>query len=518
MIEEMSSDSRNYRHDLLRHGICTSGICSSYQGTISECLEHHYKTKYQNLGLVGRVEEMRCETPTSKYKVDAIDLTISVFLGVYVAFVLSVTIWLEIVKNKSKRDTSNNRTLTRTQKCLSVFSIFDNMKIIVDVRHQDKDYMPFLQTIRFVLSVLVIFGHVKGFDKITPLLNPDSYEKEAKTWFHLFFSQGKIIVSIFFVISSWLMAIKFFRRLKAEGYVDFGYVVRSTIKRYIRFTSGQILIVALHGTLLVHLFRGPLWETIMGTEHQMCRENWWTNLLYVGNFAVSDGICLIHTWSLSVDFQLTVLGLLILWLTQKKPKYLFLACGLVIIGHIIITFAYLFSNHYKFSVLFTPEVLFVKEWQATWTTTCSNLAALGCGLCIGHFSTKYDKEKFITKKVDYLESLRLTRLLFQVYANLWWLITTVLVVDTPLASMYSMTTWYYSHSRWFTAAYGSTDKEFFIFGIAMLIFGLSQDIGGVFKKSMEWAPMYTMGHLSFGAYIIHYTFLNIEAGLRRTIT
>ncbi|XP_063925049.1 nose resistant to fluoxetine protein 6-like isoform X4 [Zophobas morio] len=290
MIEEMSSDSRNYRHDLLRHGICTSGICSSYQGTISECLEHHYKTKYQNLGLVGRVEEMRCETPTSKYKVDAIDLTISVFLGVYVAFVLSVTIWLEIVKNKSKRDTSNNRTLTRTQKCLSVFSIFDNMKIIVDVRHQDKDYMPFLQTIRFVLSVLVIFGHVKGFDKITPLLNPDSYEKEAKTWFHLFFSQGKIIVSIFFVISSWLMAIKFFRRLKAEGYVDFGYVVRSTIKRYIRFTSGQILIVALHGTLLVHLFRGPLWETIMGTEHQMCRENWWTNLLYVGNFAVSDGI------------------------------------------------------------------------------------------------------------------------------------------------------------------------------------------------------------------------------------
>ena len=51
------------------------------------------------------------------------------------------------------------------------------MKIIVDVRHQDKDYMPFLQTIRFVLSVLVIFGHVKGFDKITPLLNPDSYEK-----------------------------------------------------------------------------------------------------------------------------------------------------------------------------------------------------------------------------------------------------------------------------------------------------------------------------------------------------
>ena len=57
-----------------------------------------------------------------------------------------------------------------------------------------------------------------------------------------------------------------------------------------RFTSGQILIVALHGTLLVHLFRGPLWETIMGTEHQMCRENWWTNLLYVGNFAVSDGI------------------------------------------------------------------------------------------------------------------------------------------------------------------------------------------------------------------------------------
>ena len=55
-----------------------------------------------------------------------------------------------------------------------------------------------------------------------------------------------------------------------------------------RFTSGLTVII-LHTSWLNHLFRGPYAEPILGTEYNVCRKKWWTNLLYINNFVISDG-------------------------------------------------------------------------------------------------------------------------------------------------------------------------------------------------------------------------------------
>ena len=62
-----------------------------------------------------------------------------------------------------------------------------------------------------------------------------------------------------------------------------------------------------------------------------------------------------HTWYLSADFQLTVLGLFLLWLTQKQPKYLLLTSGFVIAFQIIFMFVYLAMNNFKFAMIVTAE-------------------------------------------------------------------------------------------------------------------------------------------------------------------
>ncbi|KAJ3652185.1 hypothetical protein Zmor_018173 [Zophobas morio] len=345
-IQKVSSDNRKYRHDLLRHGVCASTLCSQYNGTIYNCLSNHYETKYRNLALVGKVNYIRCEMQNSNYKSTSTDVVI-------------------------------------------------------------------------------------------------------------------------------------------------------------RFTSGLTVII-LHTSWLNHSFRGPYAEPILGTEYNVCRKKWWTNLLYINNFVISDGACLMHTWYLSVDFQLTVLGLFLLWLTQKQPKYLLLTSGFVIAFQIIFMFAYLAMNNFKFAMIVTAEmthyfkITFLKEWQATWTSTYSNLAPFAFGLCFGYLYIRYEKHKYA-----------------KIYVNLWRILTILLILGTPLLSAYFMTTTMYTN-RWFNAAYGSIDKILFDLGIALFIFGLSQNLGGIVKMCFEWAPMHTLGQLSFGAYLIHFSILEIDASLRRT--
>ncbi|KAJ3652186.1 hypothetical protein Zmor_018173 [Zophobas morio] len=432
-IQKVSSDNRKYRHDLLRHGVCASTLCSQYNGTIYNCLSNHYETKYRNLALVGKVNYIRCEIQNSNYKSTSTDVVISVLAGLYILFVLSVSVWLQLNKNKSKG------------------------------------------------------GKTKDIERT----------------YYLFFPQGRMLVSIFFVISSWLLSVQFFKKLKNDGQIRFRYVLQSIIKRYIRFTSGLTVII-LHTSWLNHLFRGPYAEPILGTEYNVCRKKWWTNLLYINNFLISDGACLMHTWYLSVDFQLTVLGLFLLWLTQKQPKYLLLTSGFVIAFQIIFMFVYLAMNNFKFAMIVTAEmthyfkITFLKEWQATWTSTYSNLAPFAFGLCFGYLYIRYEKHKYA-----------------KIYINLWRILTILLILGTPLLSAYFMTTTMYTN-RWFNAAYGSIDKIIFDLGIALFIFGLSQNLGGIVKMCFEWAPMHTLGQLSFGAYLIHFSILEIDASLRRT--
>ncbi|KAJ3653003.1 hypothetical protein Zmor_018924 [Zophobas morio] len=509
IIQEVCSSDRNYRHDLLRYGTCASTHCSNFNGTLSECLSQSYTTQYQNLGLLGEISAIQCETKNFKHEIGTLDVVILALLGIYVLFVVTTTIWLEFAKYqaRTKVDPGQHENKTSSiQNFFSVFSVVDNVRSLITVSHKTKNYMMFLQTMRFATSIVVILVHVAGSGRGTPVLNPLRVEQTTNTLFNMILAQVGMIVQVFFVMSSWLVAVSFFKKMEHDRKVGLDYVVRSILRRYLRFATGEIVLIGLHATWLVHLSRGPFWEPVMGTEYKMCRARWWTNLLFFNNFVIDDGVCLIHTWYLSVDFQFTVLGLLILWLTQKKPKHLFLALSFVAAFQVIFMFVYLAWNNFELAVIFTPELsygfkfLASKEWQATWTSTYSNLAGLVFGLLFGYLQVKHQSERFFTKRK---------------HTILWWILTTLLVIGIPLFSSFYMTTDYYSNSRWFAAAYGSVDKGLFVFGVGLLIFGMGQELGGVVRKAFEWVSMHTMGRLSFGAYLIHFTFVQIDTGLRR---
>ncbi|XP_063924290.1 nose resistant to fluoxetine protein 6-like [Zophobas morio] len=509
VIEQVSSDKRNYCHDLLRHGICASKKCVKYNTTTSECLNRIYSTKYGHLGLDGKINQLDCETKEPDYVINTGDLILLVVLGTYVVFVVIASIWLAIYGKKTVKN--EDTKISPVENFLSVFSLSDNFRFIFNKNtgNQTKNYLSIFQGIRFFCSLLVIGFHALLSYARFPVSNPQTVEKQVTSFSVVALVNHSMLFQAFFFISSFLTTVNFYNHLRRVNDVTLEYVVRKIVKRYIKFTSAQIILIALQSRWFVHLSRGPFWDQIMGLEGRLCSEMWWTNLLYINNFFFDHGLCLLHSWSLSVEFQLTVIGLLVLWLTQKNSKRLFLISIGLLLVQVVWTFFYLGWNNFEFSTLFTPEslygftFLFRKEWQATWITTVSNLAGLAWGLLFGYIYSHRQNNTFITKKSDHIW---------------WYAIVLISTFGTIFFSGFYKTSDYYSNSRWFAASYGSIEKVVCVFGISLFIFGTLQGLGGFVRNFLEWAPMHTLGTLSFGTYLVHFTFFNMDIALKRNPT
>lgn len=55
-----------------------------------------------------------------------------------------------------------------------------------------------------------------------------------------------------------------------------------------RLTPVYAIMVALAASWFNHLGSGPMWNHIVSTETEDCRQNWWYNLLYVNNYINTD--------------------------------------------------------------------------------------------------------------------------------------------------------------------------------------------------------------------------------------
>lgn len=53
---------------------------------------------------------------------------------------------------------------------------------------------------------------------------------------------------------------------------------------HFRLTPVYAVAVAFGATWYIHMSEGPMWNSVVGTEAQNCRHNWWINLLYLNNY------------------------------------------------------------------------------------------------------------------------------------------------------------------------------------------------------------------------------------------
>ncbi|CAI6365133.1 unnamed protein product [Macrosiphum euphorbiae] len=88
--------------------------------------------------------------------------------------------------------------------------------------------------------------------------------------------------------------------------------------------------MAITAHFVPHLGDGPLWPNNSWEEAEICKNYWWTNLLFISNFVDVKYQCLILSWYLSCDIQFFVIGVIVVYLYTKNPKY-----GITLLGTII---------------------------------------------------------------------------------------------------------------------------------------------------------------------------------------
>ncbi|KAJ3652943.1 hypothetical protein Zmor_018866 [Zophobas morio] len=506
VIKDVSSNTDNYRHDLLRHGLCLPNHCEHCSANFSQRVEQIYDEKFKNLGLVTTVDKIRCETKNSDYVVGKLDYILAILAASGFVFVVTLSFALELFKYQSseKYDTFSK---TGVGHILTCFSVSQNWKILTKINPKDykSDFVPSMQGVRFICSVWIIYVHTAIVTLAIPLANPEYTEEAVHRVLTSYHSNGGVLVQIFFVLSSWLLVVSILEKLQKSKKITFGYLLVYIFGKYFRLIPLLALVVGLHSTWLVHYSRGPFWDDLVGEEYRICRQKWWLNLLFINNFFTSDGLCLIQSWYMAAEFQLFVLGSIILWLIQSKPRRILIICGAINLIFIVGLFCYLFWRNLEVGFKFTPEAMYNLslssnyEWNFSWTSTIMSVPGFAVGMCFGYVFWKYKEEKIFTKKSHILTV---------------WILCLALVPLSVFTYTFYVYSGYYSNSRWFASIYGSVYKTIFSCGIGLMLFGMSQGLGGFLKKVFEYPLFHVMAQLSYGAFVVHFSIARVNAGLK----
>ncbi|XP_040565023.2 nose resistant to fluoxetine protein 6-like [Lepeophtheirus salmonis] len=202
---------------------------------------------------------------------------------------------------------------------LLCFSVTRNAKSLLD-HAQSRKGLATLDSLRFLSIVWIVLGHTWYI--YTSMQQPSNLFKMTDfygdwVFFPLFGAMSYPSVDTFFIVGGFLTAFITLKKLdKSMGSLNF---VKAFIHRYIRLTPVYAIIILFCSNLIQHLGEGPFWNLMIESTHN-CQKYWWTNLLYINNYVMPEFACMRPTWYLACDFQLYLLGILVMWILWKNEK------------------------------------------------------------------------------------------------------------------------------------------------------------------------------------------------------
>lgn len=128
---------------------------------------------------------------------------------------------------------------------------------------------------------------------------------------------GGNLVQTFFVVSGFLNSMSLLSYVDRTRRKNFTVFIKAVIYRIIRFVPVLIFLALLHATWLQRFDDGPYWDKFNVYERQACRKNMLWNFLLINNYDSDEMKCMIHTWYIAADFQLSVVGTAILLVVLK---------------------------------------------------------------------------------------------------------------------------------------------------------------------------------------------------------
>lgn len=375
---------------------------------------------------------------------------------------------------------------SRLVKALLAFSAYTNARKLLGT-NQAAGSLSAINGIRFLSMAWVILGHTYYFG-----LNYTSNMFEfGKTKINQYLFMGIInatpSVDSFFALSGCLVAYLTLREMKKVGgakKLNWGMFY---FHRFWRLTPPYMLIILVGTILYRYIGNGALQPDGDNTFMGSCRDNWWTNLLYVNNFVKTKEMCMGWSWYLANDMQMYILSPLILVpifynkILGGIVSAVFLASTIIASGVI--------SHIHEFPVQSFSQYAPTKQdkhyGELMYIPVYTRIGPYIVGLVTGYILYKCNCKCKLPKWIN---------------LSCW-----LMCVLMTTAIIYGPFTYEDNHimSTNDSAAYYALHRTGWGVAVCWIIFACATGNGGFVNDVLSWSPYVPLGRLTYCAYLLH---------------
>jgi len=472
-------------------GLCIPSSCSAedIRTAVSELVG---RVALSNMAVVTTTDDNYCFVQSDQGpSFDAADISVLTLLSLIGILVLSATIH-EAWRSSVDRPI-DARTDSLGVRILHCFSALNNTRKLLSTK-SSSDSFTCIHGIRLLSTTWVVMGHswMMTYYQYNYNLITGSV-KDAYKWEMQAILNATVSVDTFFLISGMLVSFLLMKELEQnKGKFN---VILFYVHRYLRLTPVYAVIVGFVATLVVHLGSGPYWYSVK-LMAEGCREEWWTNLLYINNLAYLDysKACMGETWYLANDMQMFILSPLVIYPLWRWKKSGLLWLTAIMLGSLAANIALYAIYDLPPNMMPTRLNEIYKEYSyyyydKPWTRVPPYLI----GILVGWYLFRTRKSQITLPKA---------------VVALCWLYSTF----TGLAVVYGLAP-FLDQSQVVTLPsglrilYGSLHRVTWAIALGWVVFACIKGYGGVVNRFLSWRGFIPLGRLTYCVYLIHLTYL-----------
>lgn len=293
----------------IQYGICVPSTCS-YREVRDIAIAVLHEMKFN-----GSLH--RCETKRGlKFSYDQIIITCSlvvVFLMVTTGSLLDIYAYR--MKDSRRKCFNCSNGEGKLVRILLAFSVLRNTSKLLK---SDATYteLSSLHGFRFLTVSGIMMAATYGyFDPLFYQRIGHLYDSTRTVTFQIILG-GQVAINSLFFLSGLLTMYFTIKSLKGDRQLSIRIFVCHRLCRLmptILLVLGMMLMVPL-------ISSGPVWHEMVGHYVDVCRVNWWTNILFISNWWPFSQLCLMSMWFLSSDMQLHLISILIIIPFFRSPR------------------------------------------------------------------------------------------------------------------------------------------------------------------------------------------------------
>ncbi|XP_052870453.1 nose resistant to fluoxetine protein 6-like, partial [Anopheles cruzii] len=336
----------------------TEAYRQNYSELLEKCVNVELSEEY---GLKAQTEIEYCDSNTKSYPIDWLEI-VFVVVAFGIALIVLASSWYDhLCKTSHGLNHYKTDLQSSKQMMLVSFSLIRNWYRITSRNDDQLSHdLRYIHAIRMIVFMGVTLGHAVFYAQPRTAL---TIEQRFEDFASMIVVNGTQIVTTFFAISGLLLVVFFMQKVeetkKKVGIIEIFFI---SLARYIRLTPVYAFVILFEATWVVRLGDGPLWRKGFETGRTYCRENWWTNMLYINNYYKSDQPCMLHTWYLAADFHLFVYGLVMCSLILRFPKARNMLIGFMLVICYILTAAIVYVKEFDAIPIFAPDQIRYFFW------------------------------------------------------------------------------------------------------------------------------------------------------------